>query len=271
MLRRIFSPRPAPAKRDTYCFLGNRAVALTHSGLKIFLDVRDVGMTPHIALSGEWERPVERLLRRLLSPGAQVVEVGACMGYHTLAMAQTVGAGGHVHSFEANPRVLSLLRDSVMVNGFDGRVTVHAAAAQAEPGRVSFAASPSHIGSGHVALEAVTGYPERFEARGVRIDDVLHDLPAAHLMRLDCEGSEPQALRGAEALIRRSPDLILVTEWDSPMMGARADVGAFAAWLHELGLTHVREITPGGLRPVAEGSLPGLAHADLVFSRRPVS
>lgn len=276
MFRRIFSPRKAPvralpAQRDTYCFLGNRAVALTHSGLKIFLDVRDIGMTPHIALSGEWERQVERLLRRLLTPGAQVVEVGASMGYHTLAMAQAVGPGGHVHSFEANPRVLALLRDSVTVNGFNGRVTVHEAAAVAEPGPIAFAVHPSHIGSGHVALaENVAGYPERFEARGVRIDDVLHEMPQAHLMRLDCEGSEPQALRGAEALIRRSPDLMLVTEWDTHMMGAREDVGAFEAWLHGLGLIHVQEITARGLRPVAAGSLAGLTHADLLLSRRPI-
>ncbi|MGK7861078.1 FkbM family methyltransferase [Falsiroseomonas sp. E2-1-a4] len=276
MFRRLFPSRPgptrpAPASRNTYCFLGNRAVALTHSGLKIFLDVRDVGMTPHIALSGEWERHVERLLRRLLKPGAQVVEVGASMGYHTLAMAQAVGATGHVHAFEANPRVLALLRDSVAVNGFDGRVTVHAAAALAEPGRIAFAVHPAHIGSGHVALaETVAGYPERFEARGVRIDDALAELPAADLMRLDCEGSEPQALRGAEALIRRSPDLLMVTEWDIHMMGAREDVGAFEAWLRDLGLVYVQEITPGGLKPLAEGSLAGLTHADLLLSRRPL-
>jgi FkbM family methyltransferase len=276
VLRRIFSPRPAPARvaqaaRTTYCFLGNRAVALTHSGLKIFLDVRDVGMTPHIALNGEWERQVERLLRRLLKPGAQVVEVGASMGYHTLAMAQAVGAEGHVHAFEANPRALSLLRDTITVNGFGDRVTVHADAALAEPGTVAFAVHPQHVGSGHVALaEMVAGYPERFEARGVRIDDALATLPAADLMRLDCEGTEPQALHGAEALIRRSPDLCLVTEWDATMMGARTDVAGFEAWLRELGLVHAQEITAAGLRPLEPGSLAGILHADLLLSRRPL-
>ncbi|MGX9964209.1 FkbM family methyltransferase [Roseomonas sp. F4] len=275
MLRRMFlsrKSRPAPMRRDTYCFLGNRAVAMTRSGLKIFLDVRDVGMTPHIALSGEWERQVEALLRQLLKPGDRVVEVGASMGYHTLAMAQAVGATGHVHSFEANPRVLALLKDSVMVNGFGDRVTVHEAAALAEPGRIAFAVHPAQIGSGHVARSSsLEDYPERFEARGVRIDDVLHDLPEARLMRLDCEGSEPQALRGAEALIRRSPNLIMVTEWDPHMMGTTEDAAAFEAWLRGLGLVHVQMITVDGLRPMAEGSLSALSHADLVLSRRPLT
>jgi FkbM family methyltransferase len=274
VFRSLFSARSAGTRvprstRNTYCFLGTRAVTLTHSGMKIFLDVRDIGMTPHIALSGEWERPVENLLRRLLRPGAQVVEVGASMGYHTLAMAQVVGATGHVHAFEANPRVLALLRDSIAVNGFAGRVTVHGAAAVASHGPVAFAAHPQNIGSGHVALaETLPSYSERFEARGVRIDDVLSGLPAADLMRLDCEGSEPQALRGAEALIRRSPDLLMVTEWDASMLGAREDPAGFEAWLRGLGLEHVQAITPGGLRRLAPGSLAGIPHADLLLSRR---
>lgn len=276
MLRSLFSSRPArPAtprpSRSTYCFLGTRAVALTHSGMKIFLDVRDIGMTPHIALSGEWERAVEDTLRRLLKPGAKVVEVGANMGYHTLAMAQFVGAGGHVHAFEANPRVLALLRDSVTVNGFNERVTVHAAAAVAAPGPIAFAVHPQNIGSGHVALtETQASYSERFEARGVRIDDLLGALPAADLMRLDCEGSEPQALRGAEALIRRSPGLVMVMEWDAGMLSAREELAGFEAWLRDLGLVHVQQIMPDGLRRLEAGSLAGLAHADLVLSRHPL-
>lgn len=276
MLRSLFSSRSAGShgprpSRSTYCFLGTRAVALTHAGLKIFLDVRDIGMTPHIALSGEWERPVENLLRRLLKPGAQVVEVGANMGYHTLTMAQVVGEAGHVHAFEANPRVLALLRDSVTLNGFSGRVTVHGAAAVATAGPVAFAAEPQNIGSGHVALSNTTSsYSERFEARGVRIDDVLAGLPAADLMRLDCEGSEPLALRGAEALIRRSPDLVMVTEWDAPMIASREEPAGFEAWLRGLGLGHVQQIMPEGLRGLAPGSLSDIPHADLLLSRRPV-
>ncbi|MGK7869240.1 FkbM family methyltransferase [Falsiroseomonas sp. E2-1-a20] len=274
MLRRLFSSRPVAPRvaRSTYCFLGTRAVALTHSGLKIFLDVRDIGMTPHIALSGEWERQVENLLRRLLRPGAQVVEVGANMGYHTLAMAQVIGDAGHVHAFEANPRVLALLRDSVTVNGFNGRVTVHGAAAVASAGPVAFAAHPQNIGSGHLAqADTVASYSERFEARGVRIDDVLAGLPAADLMRLDCEGSEPLALRGAEALIRRSPDLLMMTEWDAPMIAVREDPAGFEAWLRGLGFDHVQQIMPDGLRLLAPGNLPDIPHADLLLSRRPIA
>ncbi|MGG5886890.1 FkbM family methyltransferase [Falsiroseomonas sp. HC035] len=273
MLRSLFSSRSAAARapRSTYCFLGTRAVALTHSGLKIYLDVRDTAMTPHIALSGEWEREVENVLRRLIKPGAQIVEVGANMGYHTLAMAQMVRDAGHVHAFEANPRVLALLRDSILLNGFSGRVTVHGAAAVATTGPVAFAAEPQNIGSGHVALpNTVASYSDRFEVRGVRIDDVLADLPAADLMRLDCEGSEPLALRGAEALIRRSPGLVMVMEWDAPMLASRDDPAGFEAWLRGLGLDHVQQITSAGLRKVEPGSLHGIPHADLLLSRRPI-
>jgi hypothetical protein len=48
---------------------------------------------------------------------------------------------------------------------------------------------------------------------------------------MDIEGSEPLALRGAQALIDRSPKLKIVTEWSLKLMSARADVGRYVDWL----------------------------------------
>ncbi|OYW08811.1 MAG: hypothetical protein B7Z53_04125, partial [Rhodospirillales bacterium 12-71-4] len=73
-----------------------------------------------------------------------------------------------------------------------------------------------------------------------------------------------------EALIRRSPGLVMVTEWDAHMMGARGEIAGFEAWLRDQGLVHAQEVTPDGLRPLAPGSLAGIAHADLLLSRRPI-
>jgi hypothetical protein len=52
--------------------------------------------------------------------------------------------------------------------------------------------------------------PIRCSGRAVpalRLDEVLPDPARRSLIRLDIEGSEPLALRGAEGVIRCSPDL----------------------------------------------------------------
>ncbi|WP_169747426.1 FkbM family methyltransferase [Belnapia moabensis] len=275
MLRRIRMknvPLPPPPARPVqpYCYLGGgRALALTHRGQMIYLDTRDLGLTPHIAVHGTWEMDVEAVLGRLLRRGDRVAEVGANMGYHTLTMAEAVGPEGQVHSFEANPAVLPLLRATIAVNGFGGRVTLYPVAALDAPGDVSFSSDPEHIGSGHLAFEGeAANYSRRVTVPAVTLDAALAALPSIQLLRMDAEGSEPRVLRGAAELIARSPGLRIVTEWSAPMMAVRSDLGALIAWLGgELGFGFWRVAKGGMLEKVPADSLPGLPHGDLVMMR----
>ncbi|HWT07525.1 MAG TPA: FkbM family methyltransferase [Roseomonas sp.] len=264
---------PAPPARSTYAYLGrDRAVTVTRSGRILMLDTRDVGMTPHLALSGEWERNVEDTVVALLRPGAAVVEIGANHGYHTLAMAEAVGPQGLVHAFEPNPRLVPLLAASVALNGMSSRVTVHAKAAAAAPGEVALVVHPDHAGSGHLEVASGgVGYSERHMVEAVRIDDTAgRQLDSVQLIRLDCEGAEPLALRGAEALISRSPELVLVMEWSVPMMQARADMAEFVAWLQASGFCHAWRIEGDGRTPLEMSTLPQLPHSEIILSRRAV-
>jgi FkbM family methyltransferase len=260
-------------RRTTYCFLGDRGLTITRRGHRMYVDLADRGMTPHLALSGEWEPGMERLLARLLRPGDTVVEVGANMGYHTLGMARAVGPSGHVHAFEVHPRILPLLADNLALNGYAGRVTIHARAAMDADGPVAFAADPRECGSGHVEILAHASYSERFEVQGVRINQALAELPRAELLRIDAEGSEPRVLRGAEALLRRSPRLAIMMEWSPAMMRVHEKPEELLAWLGSLGFAHLHRILPrqrGRLAATDAIALAGLAHGDLVLTRAPL-
>jgi hypothetical protein len=146
---------------------------------------------------------------------------------------------------------------------------VHPLAALDKEGEVEFAADPQHIGSGHLAGEAVGGnYSRRFSVPATRLDTLLLDrLGQIDLLRMDAEGSEPQVLRGAEQLIARSPGLRIVTEWAPAMMAPRTDLEALVAWLQGFGFRFWRIGTEGRLEPVPAATLTGLAHCDLVMCR----
>ncbi len=273
LLGGLTRPRTPPtAPRSTYCYLGNnRALALTHRGHKIYLDTRDIGMTPHIALHGTWEDEVEAALARLVKPRQRIIEVGANMGYHTLAMAHGIGPGGDLHAIEANPQALALLRATLMVNGLDKVTTVHGVAALDQAGDVEFDADPNHIGSGHWALPAgeARGYTTRFTVPAVTLDELLLDrIGRMDLLRMDAEGSEPQVLRGAARLIANSPNLRILTEWAPGMMVVRTDIDALVAWLDGMGFRFWRIGPHGRLDPVPSRHLVALAHCDLVMSRQ---
>jgi len=226
--------RPAPV------FLGDRVFALTRRGRVIYLIPSDADLTPRILLDGAWEIDVEDTIARLLRRGDTVVEVGANVGYHTLAMADRVGPKGQVHAFEANPDLMGLLNATMYANGFSdwrgrGRVNLYEGAVLDRQGVVTLAFARGHYASGHVipvGLEASPDYSKRVEAPAVTLDQVLAErVERVDLIRMDIEGSEPLALRGAEALLGRSPTVKIVMEWIVDMMRARADVEAFVAWL----------------------------------------
>jgi FkbM family methyltransferase len=257
--------------RSTSIFLGDRVLTSTHRGDGIYLVPLDLDLTPSIIRNGEWEAHVERAITRALRPGDVAVDIGANVGYHTLAMAAAVGSKGRVHAFEPSPDLLRLLRATIAVNGLDW-VYLHGTATLDRPGTVKLASAPEHYGSGHVIPDSSPDhdpvYSVRVDVPAKTLDAVLAERVAnVDLIRMDIEGSEPLALRGAETLIRRSSSMKIITEWSVEMMSSRVDIRSFVAWLVELGFRFWLIEFGGGLTPLAPSALLELPHRDLLLAR----
>lgn len=264
---------PGGRQRPVTVFLGDRVLTETHRGFKIYVPPTDMDLGPHILLNGIWETHVEKALLRLLQPGMLAVDVGANIGYHTLTLAGAVGPGGRVHAFEASPGLTPLLRASIFINGMTPWVTVHNLAALDRPGMVTLAAQPDHFGSGNVVPPGAEAgyhadYSSQVQVPGIALDLLLAEGPPLDLIRIDIEGSEPQALRGAATAIGRSPALRIISEWSVGMMAARADLGGFIAWLQGMGFRFWLVNAGGGFEPLAASALLALPHSDVLISRQ---
>lgn len=175
---------------------------------------------------GVWEEHETRLFRAHLASGTTVVDLGANVGwYSTLA----VLAGCEVHAFEPVPAIADVCQrnlDRAMQHG-PGRATLHRCAAGAERGTASIAVGAGNFGDNRV-LDAGAARPddmgagETIEIAIERVDD--HVRGPARVLKVDTQGSEFLALRGARELLAASPELALLIEfWPYALRGARPE------------------------------------------------
>jgi FkbM family methyltransferase len=166
----------------------------------------DTYISRSLELYGEY-CPGERLLyQQLLKPGQTVVEAGANIGAHTLAIARRV-APGLVYAFEPQQRVFQALCANLALNDVTN-VVAHPTALGAEPGwavipEVDYATAWN---PGAVGLHA-EGDPG-LRTQVTTIDDL--DLAACHLIKVDVEGLEPAVLVGAAKTVARCRPIIYV-------------------------------------------------------------
>lgn len=244
------------------------AIARLKSGHSLYVDPRDAIVSRRIIESGHWEAWTTLAVLSLLRPGDRVVEVGANLGYYTVLMADRVGHGGSILALEANPRLATMIENSLALNGLQDRARVLNHAALDQPGQINFVTSDSNAGAGHVEILAVAPFADAvtITVDAVRLDDVAPD--RVDFIRLDAEGCEPQILRGAEDLLVRNPHIVVCLEWSTIQIQARASAGDFLTWMSELGFSFWLIEKDARLAPIAADAVLNLPHTDLIAARR---
>jgi FkbM family methyltransferase len=198
-------------------YLGDyEALTRLHTGHRIYVDTRDMGIASHIMLEGRWEPWIEKVLVDAIKPGMRFVDVGANFGYFSLIGAESVGPSGHVYSLEANPLLFGKLIKSISVNGFNDRVSAFNLAVwdDSRPMEILFRHTGSGGGWTDIPRERGATGGEVLPVNGEPLDKLLCDIPDIQVMKIDVEGAEPNVLAGAKKLIARSKHLAIVLEFD---------------------------------------------------------
>ena len=155
--------------------------------------------------SGKHEPHVLETLSQVVKPGMVVCDVGSHLGYYTLALARLVGVAGHVYAFEPLPRHVALLRRTLARNRLT-QVTVVPQAVGAETGRAILEEWPNSAMTRIVHSGPAPWGVRCLEVPMTTLDDWAArttTLERLDLIKLDVEGQELAALRGATALLSR--------------------------------------------------------------------
>lgn len=189
----------------------------TERGFRMLASPRDYA-SYGIYFFGDYDPRMSRALTRFMKPGQTCWDVGCERGWFTLLMAHLTGSSGRVDAFEALPDNAERVDANVRLNGFDW-VNIHAAAVSDEVGTVRFE-PPSNAITNDAHLDHCSGVgyvtdqpTERaIDVPAVVLDDVarrtgLHEL---HLMKMDIEGAEVAALKGAAETLDRFKPIVAV-------------------------------------------------------------
>jgi len=146
--------------------------------------------------------------------GDVVIDAGGCWGDTALYFADRVGPEGHVFVFEFIPSNLTILRENLALNPeLEGRIQVVDRPVWDQSG-----VELSFEDKGPASRVSLDSSPERDGVtQTLSIDDLVaqEKLERVDFIKMDVEGAEPWALRGARETIRRFRPTLAISVYHS--------------------------------------------------------
>ena len=182
---------------------------------RMIYNVNDRYIGRSIQSYGEFSHGEVVLFEQILRPGSVVVEAGANIGSHTLALAQQTGPRGAVFAFEPQRILFQTLCGNMALNS-----VTNARCSQAALGSESGEIIVPQID--YCRENNYGGFALGSYERGERVSLVTIDglsLPRCDLIKIDVEGMEESVLRGAQETIARfRPPLYVECHDDASLM-----------------------------------------------------
>jgi FkbM family methyltransferase len=184
----------------------------------------DQFISARIQRRGSWEPFPTSIMLSLIRPGDVVVDIGANIGWYTVALALKVGETGRVFGFEPEPENADMLERNVALNELRN-VRVFRCALADNTGTMDLVKSATNKGdhrlsttSGSaegtpITVETLDGLAAR---HGLNVDQ-------ARIVKVDTQGAEVHVLRGAHATLARLSDECAVFIEFSPNLLRRHD------------------------------------------------
>ena len=155
------------------------------------------------------DRAEQQFLRRTLFAGAVVVDAGANIGIYSEFLSRCVGPTGAVHSFEPSHENFKRLRAATRKLS---NVRLAEAAVGERSGKSKLYLSDK-LNVDHRAYLGGGDSRRTIPIEMVALDDYFEPGERVDLIKMDIQGYELHALRGAKRVLQENPDIKLLLEF----------------------------------------------------------
>jgi len=154
-----------------------------------------------IKLTNEYEPHVAQQIEDHIRPGSIFIDVGANCGFHSLLAASL---GAKVHAFEPNARNIWFIQQNIALNEFI--IDIHPYAVGASKSLVVYNPGDGN-GSIYPFDSAILPSPDQQVMLTEPLDHYFGTMKV-DLIKMDIEGAEGLAIRGASQLLEQRPTIL---------------------------------------------------------------
>lgn len=168
------------------------------------------GVDDDIYKTGTWEPEILAIIKKYIPKNGVFIDIGANIGFHSLAAAVAVGKEGKVVSFEPIPRLRDQMLRSVKKNDF-ANISVEPFALGLDEKEAVLSIVDENIGASSLQNVDVDREVNNKVVVSVKqLDSYMDHFSHIDLIKIDIEGSEFEALRGGEELIKKFKPVIVL-------------------------------------------------------------
>lgn len=237
---------------------GHADVKVAEGAIRI--DLGDRGQAPYLFLFGAYDETEKKVLESIVRPGMHTADVGAHHGYFTLILSRLVGPEGRVYAFEPESAVYALLEETIRINGLTNVTPVRAALGD-KTGMMNLFLDSANFGNASFASDNIPAQDRtgECEVSVITLDEYLQGRKL-DVVKIDVQGGEGRALRGARETILRWKPAIFTEFWPYGLRNLGTDPKEFVASLMAAGLCcALVDARSGSLKDVSPETAQGIA------------
>jgi FkbM family methyltransferase len=177
-------------------------------GNKMYLDLRDPGISSDLLRDGIREPFLTESVQKEIKEGDVIVDIGANIGYYTLQEARLVGASGRVYAIEPVPENAELLKKNIELNNCSNVEVFQMAVGDANKTDYIYITNYRNT----AAMIKTQSSIDKVPVQVTTLDRFLEDKRAPDLVRMDVEGYEVEIVKGMTRFLESNKPLKLIVE-----------------------------------------------------------